>query len=615
MMKRKYERSYRPEWEQDPLLSSWISRAKEDPDVAFCKACNCKLVTRLSSLKEHVLSQKHKKHMIGYSGQSSVQQFFKKSPIEEEVKKAELNICAMLVEHNLPFRLMDHLSEIISKCFHDSEIAKSFSCKRTKAAAVTYNVLKPELEAEMLADLKSCENIKTLVTKYYSEKDLQVKTKCLTLVDLQGASAQALFDSLSKALINANLNINDAIGFGADTTNVMFGEQGGIIAKIRYCKRFMDILHIVVKGKGNLLNSKTLLALKMALLCLHACIKRILEQWDALKLFFQSQFLEDKNISAEFLYNSLNDKIYKLYFYALDYILQTVNKLNTIFQGDYTTVHTAFKDISEVYMSLLSCYMKGNYLKTTDPLCIDPKSNVNFLPLKDLYLGVNVSKEIGRLSADVSLKPGIQSFLQRMQTFFIELCNQLKTRLPLTNLFKDLQFLDPQNFVYKDFVSTVNIANKFPNIVDENNLQKVDDDFRQIKFDKSVTDLLESGGSSTSTNLSVDKFWGAIGKMRDANGAPKYTNIANFAKALLILPLSNASCERIFSQVNLNKTKIRNRFQNKHVSALITTKEGIKEHGNCISFKPTRNMIENMSSKSIYENEECGESFDTFIVE
>lgn len=137
-----------------------------------------------------------------------MQQFFKTSSLEEEVKKAELNFCAMIVEHNLPFRLMDHLSEVISKSFHDSEIAKQFSCKRTKAAAVTYNVLKPNLEAEMLADLKSCENIKTrtpmfslviidvtttstlaIVTKYYSEKDLQVKTKFLTLVDLNGADA------------------------------------------------------------------------------------------------------------------------------------------------------------------------------------------------------------------------------------------------------------------------------------------------------------------------------------------------------------------------------------------------------------------------------------------
>lgn len=71
-MKRKYERSYRPEWEQDPLLSSWLSRAKDEQDIAFCKACNCKLMTRLSSLKEHASSQKHEKNMKGYSGQSSV---------------------------------------------------------------------------------------------------------------------------------------------------------------------------------------------------------------------------------------------------------------------------------------------------------------------------------------------------------------------------------------------------------------------------------------------------------------------------------------------------------------------------------------------------------------
>lgn len=574
------------------------------------------------------------------------------------------------MEHNLPFRLMDHLSEIISKSFHDSEIAKQFSCKRTKAAAVTYNVLKPNLEEEMLADLKSCENMNThnpmfsliidettdvttismlaVVTKYYSEKDLQVKTKFLTLVDLNGADAQSLFNALSGALTNTNLNIKDAIGFGADTTNVMFGEQGGIVAKIRnvnpHCMFIKCVCHstalcvshaskntiprainqIVQEVYGYFSHSskrqrefveyqdfigtekhKILRHYEIRWLCLHACIKRILEQWDALKLFFQSQFLEDRNISSEFLFNSLNDKTCKLYFYALDYVLLTVNKLNTIFQGDYTTVHTAFKDISEVYTCLLSCYMKGNYLKTTDPLSIDPKSTVNFLPLKDMYLGVNVSIEINRLSVDVSLKPGIQSFLQKMQTFLIELCTQLKTRLPLNNIFKDLQFLDPQHVVYKDFSSTLNIAKNFPNIVDENNIQNVDDELRQIKFDKSVKDLLESGGSSTtSTILSVDKFWGAIGKIKDANGATKYPNITNFAKALLCLPMSNASCERIFSQVNLNKTKIRNRFLNQHVSALITTKEGIKEHGDCVSFNPTKNMIKKMSSKSMYSEKD-----------
>ncbi|KAL4721150.1 hypothetical protein ACJJTC_018207, partial [Scirpophaga incertulas] len=71
-----------------------------------------------------------------------------------------------------------------------------------------------------------------------------------------------------------------------------------------------------------------------------------------------------------------------------------------VVEGDYITVHTAFQDTCDVYLCLLSCYMKGNYLKFTDPLAIDPKSSVNFLPLKELYLGVNVSKEIDRLVTD-----------------------------------------------------------------------------------------------------------------------------------------------------------------------------------------------------------------------
>lgn len=560
---------------------------------------------------------------------------------------------------------MDHLSEVISKSFHDSEIAKSFSCKRTKAAAVTYNVLKPNFEAEMLLDLRSCQNIKTrspmfsviidettdvtttstmaVVTKYYSEKSLQVKTKFLCLVELQRADAQSLFDTLAKALTDANLNIQHAIGFGADTTNVMFGEQGGIIAKIRHvnphCMFIKCVCHstalsvshaskhtiprainqIVQEVYGYFSHSskrqrefiefqdfvgtdhhKLLRHYEIRWLSLHACIKRILDQWDALKLFFQAQFLEDRNISAEFLCNSLNDKIHKLYFFALDYILQIVNKLNIIFQGDFTTVHRAFKDIFEAYTCLLSCYMKANYLKTTDPLAIDPKSAVNFLPLKDIYLGVNVSTEIDRISTDVNMKPGIQTFLQRMQSFVSELGSQLKARLPLSNLFKDLQFLDPQHVVYKDFTSTISVAKRFPNIVDESSIQNVDDELRQIKFDKNVKDLLESGGSTNSTVLSVDEFWGAIGKMLDANGATKYPNIVNFAKALLSFPMSNASCERIFSKVNLTKTNIRNRFLTQHVSAIITTKEGIKEHGDCVSFIPTKEMIKHMSTKTMY---------------
>ena len=49
---------------------------------------------------------------------------------------------------------MDHVSEVISRAFHDSEIAKRFSCRRTKSAAIAYNVLGNNFEEKMLGELR-----------------------------------------------------------------------------------------------------------------------------------------------------------------------------------------------------------------------------------------------------------------------------------------------------------------------------------------------------------------------------------------------------------------------------------------------------------------------------
>lgn len=49
---------------------------------------------------------------------------------------------------------MDHLSELFGKMFHDSEIAKGFSSKRTKSAQLTYDVMAPAFEKQLLTDIK-----------------------------------------------------------------------------------------------------------------------------------------------------------------------------------------------------------------------------------------------------------------------------------------------------------------------------------------------------------------------------------------------------------------------------------------------------------------------------
>ncbi|XP_073947802.1 uncharacterized protein [Choristoneura fumiferana] len=431
-MKRKYEQNYRSEWEEDPMFSSWLSRAKDDHNAAFCKACNIKLVSRLSVLKDHVTTSRHKKKVYGYFAHSS---------------------------------------------------------KRQREFQEFQNFLNSE-----------------------HHKILQ-----------------------------------------------------------HYDIRWLSF---------------------------HACINRIIEQWEPLKLYFRGQYLEDKNISAEFLQQNFDNQIIKLYFYALDYILPIPNKMNIIFQGEYSTVQRAFKDSAD----MLSCYMKMSYLRSTNPLDFDPSSTVNFLPLKEIYLGVNVSKQIELLAQNARQTSEITTFLQRIQSFLIQLCVELKLRLPLHKLFQQMQFLEPQNIVYKDFTSLANMVSQFPNLVEESDIQTIDSEYRELKLDNTVSDLLESGGSS-GTALNIERFWGHIAKITKADGSKKYQHLVDFAKAMMIMPMSNTACERIFSQVNNIKTELRNRFKNEHVSAILHVKQAVKEQDGCVNFTPSKNMLVNAgNSKTLYKN-------------
>lgn len=115
-------------------------------------------------------------------------------------------------------------------------------------------------------------------------------------------------------------------------------------------------------------------------------INKILGQWRPLKLFFQGQYVTDKkHVSCEFLYNSFNDDLILLYFYFFYFVLPIFNKFNTIFQGDYPVTHTFFIDLYSFFWSILSCFRRSNYVKTTDLPDLNPNVLMHYLPLNEMY--------------------------------------------------------------------------------------------------------------------------------------------------------------------------------------------------------------------------------------
>jgi hypothetical protein len=67
-------------------------------------------------------------------------------------------------------------------------------------------------------------------------------------------------------------------------------------------------------------------------LSLVSVVTRMLEQWPALQLYFNEQWLELKFVAAERIHQWLNDPFMKLYYQLLEWVLPKITRLNELFQ-------------------------------------------------------------------------------------------------------------------------------------------------------------------------------------------------------------------------------------------------------------------------------------------
>ncbi|XP_047478926.1 uncharacterized protein LOC125032014 [Penaeus chinensis] len=82
----------------------------------------------------------------------------------------------------------------------------------------------------------------------------------------------------------------------------------------------------------------------------------------------------------------------------------------------------------------------------------------------------------------------------------------------------------------------------------------------------------------------------------------KFPNLSSLALSLLSLPYSNASIERIFSQMNVVHSKLRNRLSVRSVEAILQIRFGLKLQSlNCSTFVPSNEIIRNFGAKDSAE--------------
>lgn len=235
-----------------------------------------------------------------------------------------------------------------------------------------------------------------------------------------------------------------------------------------------------------------------------------------------------------------------------------------------------------VYKTILEFYIKPEYLRLNDISKIQYRNPINFLPSEKVYLRGTCSVA---LENNHSIpKAAQEQFRNNCLNFYIECCHQIFKRFPFNSpnvhLLKSLSFLNPNQI--KDISSIASISSKFPKL--NFNLNAIDREWRQLR------------NENLNFNDEMIEFWKTVKGIK-INNEEVYPLINTLVSHVLLLPQSSACVERLFSCINLNKTKTRNRLSTKTLTGILLSKNFLnRQNKNCFNFDIPKDIMDKFNA-------------------
>ena len=271
----------------------------------------------------------HKRNTRCSSGQQTLLHSWNEAEsVGRKAARAEAILCNMLVEHNLPFLLMDHLPGVICHAFPDSKIASEVKCARTKATSVVKHTIGPAVHKDMVASVKASPAFSLMMDEstdrgdvkrvvilicFYDESSFRSKTGFFGLYDIPQANAANLFECLDLQISKDDLGYEKLVGWNSDGASVMLGSRNSVVSRLKQKQPNLCVLHCIChvshhsSKRVNELRSfqewleveahKILKKVDTRWLSLQTCVNRILEQYQPLLSYFDS--IESASISDE----------------------------------------------------------------------------------------------------------------------------------------------------------------------------------------------------------------------------------------------------------------------------------------------------------------------------
>lgn len=159
-------------------------------------------------------------------------------------------------------------------------------------------------------------------------------------------------------------------------------------------------------------------------------------------------------------------------------------------------------------------------------------------------------------------------------------------------MLKNMTLIVPNTIFKGEDESLIPLAMHFPNLIAENDMQKIDEwrMLRSSDFSQNYTD-----------HDTITSFWLNVQGEKYADKTQVYPLLTKFAFNILSLPHSSADAERKFSHINLLKTKQRNRLSTNSIIGLMNSKEYIDSE--CFNIKIDQQLL-SYHNNNIYKKSE-----------
>ena len=347
-------------WLNIPEFKTWLARNPKNLKQPYCNKCLKPLkASNTADLKKHQNSQAHKTIVTEKKNQLSANEAALLSEKAREVQRVkyqtaslEISLSAMTAKHNLPISHMDTLQNVLKKNVPDSKVIQALQCGRTKTTGIIKHVIAPAASKELHDILKktlfslivdettdrTTTKFLVILVRYYCEKVNEPLEEFFSLPVVEDQTTASLKKLIVEEFEKAQVPMTNIIGFASDNASVMAGKHGGLAALIKkdipWLNVFGCICHSfalcaaaacdtldegIISFAHNVYNflafsskrqnefkecqdyveaakHSILYPSKTRWLVMEQVVKRLLEQWKALNLCFQS-FLLSKVIS------------------------------------------------------------------------------------------------------------------------------------------------------------------------------------------------------------------------------------------------------------------------------------------------------------------------------